>query len=311
MAVTNRVLVVDDHDAWRRQICSLLREAYPQQTVDEAADGQTAIEKAETLEPDFVLLDVTLPVVNGFEVASQILAGNPHPRILFVSLHRSFEIVEAALATGAQGYVVKSDSSSLLPALETLAAGRPYLSPTLTGRNEGGQRCHEMGFYDDEARLTEYGRFGSSALRSQKSLIFVSDAPRRQQFRRVLEACAVDVRRALNAGRYIELDVTEMLAAFLVGDRIDEARFWRDATALFLRAARASGGGVAACGDASATVLRRGRTDAALRLEQLWDQWARSYNADVFCGYPRHTIGDDPYRSTLEQICAAHSAVRL
>jgi CheY-like chemotaxis protein len=311
--VSERILVVDDHHAWREQICSLLRTAYRERIVDEADDGLTAVQKAEALEPDLVMLDVTLPAFSGIEAARQIIARNPQQKILFVSLHQALEIVQAALATGARGYLVKSDSGSVVSAVEAVAAGKCYLSAVLTGRDRCGPRAHEIGFYADDARLlAEYACVGAAALQSGRAFIFCGNASRRHQLRRALQSAA-DTERAIADGRYIELDVDELIATLLVDGRIDEERFWTDGTSLFLRAAsaaKATRGGAVACGDATATLFGNGNMEASLRLEQLWDEWARHYNVDVFCGYLQNGHGDDPHAGALRQICAAHSAVR-
>jgi DNA-binding NarL/FixJ family response regulator len=94
-----------------------------------AADGASAVEQARALRPDLILLDVNLPSLNGIEAAQRILAENPALRILFLSEHHSGEIVDAAIATGARGYVVKSDvARELLTAMEAVVGGRSFIS---------------------------------------------------------------------------------------------------------------------------------------------------------------------------------------
>src|SRR5262245_14514315 len=98
MTVTNRVLVVDDYGPWRSHVRSVLQATAEWQIVGEAADGPEAVEKAATLEPDLILLDVGLPTLSGIKVAERVLASNPDQKILFISEHRS--LAEGALATG-------------------------------------------------------------------------------------------------------------------------------------------------------------------------------------------------------------------
>jgi DNA-binding NarL/FixJ family response regulator len=124
-----RVLIVDDYEPWRRELCSAIEANGRWLLVAEAADGASAVEQARALRPDLILLDVSLPSLNGIEAAQRILAENPALRILFLSEHRSYDIVDAALATGARGYVVKTDAGrELLSAMEAVVAGRSFTS---------------------------------------------------------------------------------------------------------------------------------------------------------------------------------------
>jgi DNA-binding NarL/FixJ family response regulator len=124
-----RVLIVDDYEPWRRELCSAIEATGRWLLVAEAADGASAVEQARALRPDLILLDVSLPSLDGIEVAKRILAENPASRILFVSDHQSCEIVDAAIATGARGYLVKTDAArELLTAMEAVVGERSFTS---------------------------------------------------------------------------------------------------------------------------------------------------------------------------------------
>jgi DNA-binding NarL/FixJ family response regulator len=111
-----QVLVVDDFLPIRRVVCSELRNIPELQVVAEASDGLTAVQLAQALQPHLVVIDVDLPRLNGIEAARQILALSPHSKILFLSQESSFDVIQAALATGAKGYVVKMHIGKSLPA---------------------------------------------------------------------------------------------------------------------------------------------------------------------------------------------------
>jgi DNA-binding NarL/FixJ family response regulator len=129
-----RVLVVDDYEPWRRHIESALRVCPRWQVVGEAADGLDAVHKAQELRPHLILFDIGLPVLNGIEAARQILARETGSRILFLSENRSWAVVEASLATGASGYVLKSDAGrDLFAAMEAVVQGERFISRSLTG----------------------------------------------------------------------------------------------------------------------------------------------------------------------------------
>jgi DNA-binding NarL/FixJ family response regulator len=99
-----RILVVEDHAGFRQLTCQALQRRAEFQTI-EAADGLEAVQKAEELQPDLILLDINLPKMHGFEVAKQVPRLAPHARLLFMSQESSPGIVREALRLGARGYI--------------------------------------------------------------------------------------------------------------------------------------------------------------------------------------------------------------
>ncbi|MGE5734154.1 MAG: response regulator transcription factor [Acidobacteriota bacterium] len=130
------VLVVDDHEPFRRFVCSILSKTAGWQVVGEVSDGLEAVQRAEELQPDLILLDIGLPNLNGVEAADRIQRVAPNSKILFVTQERSSEMIRAALRNGAKGYVLKSDAGSeLLPALDIVLGGGRFLSRGVRGYN--------------------------------------------------------------------------------------------------------------------------------------------------------------------------------
>ena len=120
-ALILRVLVVDDSDIVRRGICQILQTQGDIEVIGESSDGADAVRKAREHRPDIVLLDITMPVMNGFEAARRIKHELPSTLILMVSQFDSAPFMREALASGASGYVVKSNASAeLIPALRKL-----------------------------------------------------------------------------------------------------------------------------------------------------------------------------------------------
>ena len=106
-----RILVVDDYEPWRSMLRTQLAAHPGFQVIDEAVNGVEAIKKAEQLHPDVVLLDVGMPLMNGLEAAPKILRVSPGSKIIFLSQQHHNDIRTAALATGAAGYLLKSDAA--------------------------------------------------------------------------------------------------------------------------------------------------------------------------------------------------------
>jgi DNA-binding NarL/FixJ family response regulator/enamine deaminase RidA (YjgF/YER057c/UK114 family) len=131
-----RVLVVDDYEPWRRYLAVTLRKKTGLHVIGEASDGLEAVQQAQELQPDLILLDIGLPTRSGIEAARRIREVSPASKILFVSENRSACIAKEALSTGAGGYVVKSDAAGeLLPAVDTVLKGKRFLSANLTGHD--------------------------------------------------------------------------------------------------------------------------------------------------------------------------------
>ena len=129
-----RVLIVDDYEPWRRFCLTALQKQPELEVIGEVSDGLEAVQKAQELQPDLILMDIGLPTLNGIEAARRVRELSPTSRILFVSENRSPDIAQEALGTGAGGYVVKSDArSELLPAVKAVLEGKRFISASLAG----------------------------------------------------------------------------------------------------------------------------------------------------------------------------------
>jgi len=130
---SNRVLVVEDFEPFRQFICSTLRRKLEFQVIEEVADGLEAVQKAEELQTDLIVLDVGLPSLNGIDAARRIRKLSPKSKILFMSQESSADVVQEALALGALGYVVKAHAGSeLIAAVEAVLQGKQFVSSGLS-----------------------------------------------------------------------------------------------------------------------------------------------------------------------------------
>ena len=126
-----RILVVEDFAPFRKVIRSTLGERADLQVICEVADGLEAVQKAEELKPELILLDIGLPTLNGIEAARQIRKLAPDSKIIFLTQESSADVVQEALSLGASGYVVKTRAGSeLLAAVEAVLLEKQFVSST-------------------------------------------------------------------------------------------------------------------------------------------------------------------------------------
>ena len=265
-----RVLLVDDSEAWRNFFSSALQKRPELQVIGRASDGLEAVQQAEELQPDLILLDIGLPTLNGIEAARRIRNVSPVSKILFVSENRSADIAEEALRTGTGGYVVKSDAASeLLPAVKALLEGKQFVSASLAGlelagltalqtapypngdntvtlppaQNVGIARNHEVGFYsNDRQLLDDVAQFIGAALKAGYAAIVVATESHRNSLLSRLRAQGVEVGAAIAEGRYIALDATDALSTFMVDGALDPGRFMESFGNLIVTSTKAATG---------------------------------------------------------------------
>lgn len=334
-----RVLVVDDYEPFRRFVCSALRRIPDVEIIGEASDGLSAVQKSEALQPDLIVLDMGLPGLNGIEVARRIRKLSPESKMLFVSQESSADVVQEAFGLGALGYVVKAYAGSELPAaVEAVRQGRQYIGSGVTGlpsiKDAQGvglehketmpslppgkgeiARTHEVRFYsDEESFLVGFSRFIEAALSAGNAVIVVATESRQTSLSKKLYDLGVNQSAAIEQGRYLPLDVAETLATFMVNDLPDPVRFHKVTADLVASAAKAAKGKpprVAACGECAPSLWALGSADAAIQLEHLWDEIARTYHVNVQCGYVLTDFQREQECHILDRICAEHSAVQF
>ena len=296
-----RILVVEDHRPFRRLICKALQRRAEFKTI-EAADGLEAVQKAEELPPDLILLDINLPKLHGFEVAQQIRRLAPHAKLLFMSQESSSDIVRKALSLGADGYIQKlSAGTDLLPAIDAALGGQRFVSSSLAftaPADAPGPRRHEILFCSDDAAVVDgFRRFVAAALNTGDAAIALVTESHRTPLLQELRAQGVNIDGAIERGTYrsFDADVAPDPVRFL--EAINDVR----------EAATQAGNGhprVAFCGERAGRLWAAGRTAEAVQLEQLCSELAP--DVDILCAYPVPYTKDD---QALTRICAEHTAV--
>jgi DNA-binding NarL/FixJ family response regulator len=125
-----RIMVADDHEVVRKGLIAILQHQSQWQMCGEACNGREAIEKAKQLMPDVIVMDISMPGLNGLEATRQIVKANPATKILILTLHDSDQVIHDVLDVGAQGYLLKSDSGcELVAAVEALLRDKTYFTP--------------------------------------------------------------------------------------------------------------------------------------------------------------------------------------
>jgi len=154
-----RVLLAEDHTIVRKGLRSLLDDETEIEVVGEAEDGQQAIELVQRVQPDVVLMDITMPVLNGPEATRQIKKLFPQVKVVVLTVHSTEEYIFQILRAGASGYVVKQAAvSELVQAIQTVHRGDSFLSPSISRQvvEEYGRRAEAI--EDKYDRLTNRER---------------------------------------------------------------------------------------------------------------------------------------------------------
>jgi DNA-binding NarL/FixJ family response regulator len=265
---TYRALVVDDYEPWRSFAIRELQKKPELQVVSEASDGLEAVQKADELQPDLIVLDIGLTSLNGIEVARRIRTLSPESKILFVSQQSSVEVVQEALGTGAQGYIVKTDARrELLTAVDAVLRGDKFVGnrfasydligtsdrpdPESVGRKDSlarrhdqnvqKTRHHELELYsDDEAFLDGSTDFIIAALKVGKVVILIATDLHQTGLLQRLQARGMDVGALADQKRYISLDIADSLPTFMVDASPDPVRLSKAVRAHIVEAVKAA-----------------------------------------------------------------------
>jgi DNA-binding NarL/FixJ family response regulator len=298
-----RILVVEDHARFRHLTCRALQRRAEFQII-EAADGLEAVQKAQELQPDLILLDLNLPKMHGFEVAKQIRRLAPHARLLFMSQESSPEIVRAALRLGAQGYIHKvSAATDLLSAIDAVLAGQRFVSRSVAFTepvDAPAPRRHEILFCSDDSAIVDAcTRYIAAALNAADAAIVLLTESHRTHLLQELRTQGVDIDGAIERGTCVSFDADVAPAHVRFLDAINGVR----------EAAAKAGKAyprIAFCGERAGRLWAAGRTAEAVQLEQLCGDLAP--DVDILCLYPVPYTNDD---QALRRICAEHTAVSV
>jgi DNA-binding NarL/FixJ family response regulator len=334
-----RILVVDDYEPFRRFFCSTLTRKADLQIIGEALDGLEAVQKAEELQPDLIVLDLGLPTLNGIEAARRIRKVSPKSKIIFMTLESSADVVQEAFSLGALGYVIKTRAGSdLLAAVEAVRRGKRFVSASLAGNDLSDTKApqhtadharsevvpplppqnvwiarHEVEFYSDDRRfLDDLTQFIGAALKAGNAAIVVATKSHRDSLLPRLQALGLDTGAAIEQRRYIALDAADALPTFMFSGMPDPVRFLKLLGSVIVTAAEAAKGGqarVAIFGEMCHLLWAQGNAEAAIQVEKLGNELAKKHDVDILCGYSPGSVQGGMDSQIFQRICAEHSAI--
>jgi DNA-binding NarL/FixJ family response regulator len=151
------VLLAEDHAIVRQGLCALLNADGNFEIVGQARTGREAVEMASSLQPQVILMDIAMPVLNGLEATRQILAANPVARVVILSAHSDDEYIERTRAAGVAGFLEKQTSAEILTkAIREVAGGNSFFSPSIAKRlsTQGKPRDRDGAVKRNGSRLT-------------------------------------------------------------------------------------------------------------------------------------------------------------
>jgi DNA-binding NarL/FixJ family response regulator len=128
-----RILIADDHEMVRQGLRAVLENHPGWEVCGEAADGREALARTRQLKPDVVVMDISMPQLNGLEATRQITRAHPSTHVVVLTVHDSEVLVRRVLEAGARGYVLKSDAGrDVVAAIESLAANKPFFTTAVS-----------------------------------------------------------------------------------------------------------------------------------------------------------------------------------
>jgi CheY-like chemotaxis protein len=282
-----RIVVADDYDETRARIARLLASDFD--VVATVADGQAAVEAVGALLPDLVVLDITMPGLDGFEAAALIRALPDPPWIVFVTAYDDPSITSAAYALGASALVQKREMlTELVPAVR-----RALL-------------FHAVYFYEDRPSLARtVAGFIGEGLAAGQAAVVVATATHGAFIREQLTAMGAGSSGRIDHGELLMLDADETLHRLMVGNRPDTDRFEDTINPIVDKAAGSRKRPVRIYGEMVDVLWSNGRQDGALSLEILWHQFIAERKCSLLCGYSSGVGHGDGFQT----ICDRHSHV--
>jgi CheY-like chemotaxis protein len=283
-----RVVVADDHAEARARVVRLLEFEFD--VVAAVADGQAAVEACGALHPDLVVLDITMPVLNGLQAADIIRTLPDAPRIVFSTAHDDAEFARAARECGAL---------ALVPKRRMLADLVPAVRRAL--------HFHAVYFYEDALSLSRtVAGFIAEGLIAGQAAVVIATSSHGAAIREQLMAMGADSGKRMALGELQMLNAQDVLNGFMVDGLPNARRFEDTMKPIMDRTARSRKRLVRAYGEMVDLLWMNGQEAAAVSLEALWNQLIARGTCSLLCGYSSDRVGPG---AGFDAICDQHSHV--
>jgi CheY-like chemotaxis protein len=307
------VLLADDHIPVLKSVSKLLASDFD--VVGAVTDGRRAVDAAMQLAPDLVLLDITMPELDGFQTVHELKRLGTGAKFVFLTMHEADDYVAAAVSAGAQGYVVKPRiRRDLTSALNHVLADRLFV-PSLTSllAVAADANGHAAQFYaEDRSFVNEAAGFIGMALKRGDVGVVVATEKLRSEIARRLKSSGWDLEAIKAQGRYIAWDAADALARIMRNglpevDPLNELieAVERSRLAFTDRASSR----VTIFGELSVVLCRSGNAEGAIQLERLWNRLTSTLPFLTLCGYPVQCFQDASHPDLFSKVCAEHWAV--
>jgi DNA-binding NarL/FixJ family response regulator len=307
-----RILVADDNAFVLAHVSRLLAARFD--VVAAVRDGRQAVEAARRLAPDVILLDITMPALNGFQVARELTRAGSRAKILMLTIHQSDDFVAAAITAGARGYVLKSRLlGDLATAIDHVIAGRLFvpslasllsIAPAADANGHAAQLCITEG-----TGLAELSSVLAAALlRGEVTVIMATEATRVAIAER-LDARGCHVAQATARGRYLSIDAASAVSEVMASGRLETRGVAAFVDELDRARLAASASSLTVVGEPALLLCRAGNLDAAIQLETEWHAATRRRPFHTVCPCPMDCFREGSTLDRFPDICAPHSAV--
>jgi DNA-binding NarL/FixJ family response regulator len=306
-----RVLLADDNANILEIVRGLLSVDFD--VVAAVSDGRKALDLSFTLDPDVIVLDVSMPELDGYQTLRELRQSGSRAKVLLLSLHQDKTLATEAIRCGAEGYVLKERMfSDLNSAIDHTLAGRVFV-PFLTALTSVADCRHAANFHmKDRWFLDELSEFVVSTLDSGESIVVIATGETRAGIADRLKARGMNLAAIGAAQRYVAMDAAECLKQFMRDGRPDPdclTRMVGDLERLRLSSPRGLQSRLTIVGEMAALLFQNGSIEAAVELEKIWTHLTLGLPFVTLCTYPVECFQNEASRLMFTRICDEHRAI--